>query len=777
MKNLAFILLFVSCASFAQQDRIDPKAFDYDLLNDLVMQEINSLRTRKRLDSLTPDAILIEAADDQAKYMGENSVLTHNQKSRAKHTPYDRVVYYGGTHNVVGENVQMQPIAKLLDDSNGKLTYQKLAREIVDTWKGSKEHYENIINPEFTNVGYAFYIQDGNLYCAQVFGSRPFEEKYTFNKGLPLPVKDKDECYNCKRTKKKLNKDEAMLGWYTVSNDSVFYWNVDKYPSHGKIVKRNLAKVFGAGGSLAIDVIHSEQFDCNGNASYHNSLYYDGYYIGHVDKKSLRNDLHPADNVVQIFVGMKPEFRDTFYQVDFNLVKRNRPCMHSMTIYVNPDHMQPTEYFTIPNPQVDLQRTIIVEDSLEVKVNFQRGQTNEDTSIFSPLLLALDSLILQQHKIESIHFTGVASIEGDENTNEKLFRKRGALISAYLKRYYPDLPMKSEFYENFDEFRSGLGLLGYSEIIQYSDDSLRMWANKHRNEPAIANLLDETRYSYVQIIYHDEVEIGPGSYGFSVQHLQDLIDQGSMKQLIPLYEVISNRAIHGDSSITDSLLNLQIPEKPEYALLNWYNFILQLNLTDMRVEADLLNHLKDIGAIPTTADYLEYRILFNIFNNDEAIDVSDFGEILPEIKSKKQKAWIECLELISGVQTGRYSDQMVAPMLLQNVLKMKFNLKQTYFICQYLIEWGYTMEPYILLSKFARIPGQFPKLYKQYIKLGYYLGMFDNKKEWKKLLLVMRNLSKDHPSEFCDLFRWNQMGVRALQYPEVAELFCESCSE
>ena len=777
MKWLFGIALLFPGLANAQQDRIDPSNFNYELLNQLVMDEVNNIRSRKRLDSLTHDLSLDLASNDHAKYMGDNSVLTHNQKSKQKYSPYDRVVFYGGSHNLVGENVQVVPIAQMMQDSDNKLTYQKLAGDIVDNWKGSKEHYENIINPGYKVVSYGFYIHDGKMYVCQLMASVPFEEKYSFRRGDSLPVTEVKECFSCRRTKKKINKDEAFLGWYTVSNDSIYYWNMDSYASGGKMAKRNLAKIFGGKGTIAIDVIHNEQYDCFGNSSYHNSPYYDGYYIGHVDRKSLEKDLEPSDFYLRVFVGMKPEFVDTFFQVDFNYIKKNKTCMHSMTIYVNPDHLEPEEYFTIPNPQVSMSRTIIIEDSAEVKINFERGQTNEDTTIFYPLVVTLDSLVELKHEIREIHFTGVASIEGDESGNEKLFRKRGAIISNYLIKYYPELQFKSEFYENFDDFRSGLVGLGYSDVVGFSEDSLRMWANEHSNEPAIANLLDETRYSSVRIIYRDYVEIKQGSYGISVQRLKDLADNKNMRELVPLYEVIANKAIQGDSVLADSLLALNLPETPEFAKLNWYRFLVELNVSDEPVTAEKLNYLKDIGAIPTTADYLEYRLMFNIFNGNELIDVSDFGEVSVEIRQKRQKAWVESLELISGVENSRYSDQMVAPILLSNVLKMKFTLKQTYFICQYLIEWGYTTEPYILLSKFAKMPGQLPKLYKQYVKLGYYLGQFENKKEWKKLFQVMKNLAENHPAEFCDLFKWNQMGVRALEKKELAGLFCEKCRE
>ena len=371
----------------------------------------------------------------------------------------------------------------------------------------------------------------------------------------------------------------------------------------------------------------------------------------------------------------------------------------------------------------------------------------------------------------------MASIEGDELTNEKLFKKRGEIIATYLKHYYPLIPLKSDFYENFDDFRAALIQLGYKAELNYPDDSLRILANQHRNEKAIAQLLYETRYSSIQIVYRDYVEIKEGSYGLSFQRINDLTAEKNMRELIPLYEVLANQAFRGDSSLVDSLLNLKFPETQLFSKLHWYQFIAELNLTDVIVTEEKLNYLKSIGAIPTTADYLEYRLLFNIFNHNEIIDVSDFGEVANDIRQKRQKAWVECLELISGVENGRYSDKMVTPILFNDVLKMKFDLKQTYFVCQYLIEWGYTVEPYILLSKFAKMPGQLPKLYKQYVKLGYFLGHFENKKEWKRLFLVLKNLAANHPADFCELFKWEQMGVRALKIEELAELFCEHCRE
>jgi uncharacterized protein YkwD len=749
---------------------VDTANFDTERFNQYVLDEVNKLRIRERVDTLIEDHSLDAASQDHADYMAENNVLSHAQKEKLKNKPYDRVLYHGGTHNSVGENIQIVPINYMFEKSKGKLTYQKLAKEVVSNWKKSAGHFKNMVRKDFAGVSHSYAFNKGMMYCCQVFGSKPFEEKYEFTKGPELFVKDKKECLNCKKVQKKINKDQGHLGWYSVSNDSIYYENTSTVGKN----KKNLKKIFSANGAIALDVIHQEQFDCSGNQSFHNSLYHDGYYIGYVSKASLKDDIDPSPDLVKIFVGMKPVFVDTFFQVDFNLVKKWRPCMHGMTIYVNPDFLKPEEYFEIPYPTV-VSKNIVIKDSVEVKIAFESGQTDENKEIFKPLIAQLDSITNSDYQISSIYFNGVASVEGSKDGNEQLFSKRGEIIQAYLKEYYPDFELKSEFFENFDDFRSGLVSMGVAEATYMSEDSLRMYANQHRSEKRIMDLLDETRYSSINIVFEDIIPLQQGGYALSVQRLQDLIDDKNYREMVPIYEILANHVMDGDNVQQDSLLNIRIPDSPEFAQLHWYDFVLRLNLDDSPVSVEELNTLTENGAIPNTSDLLEYRLMFNIFNENEAIDVSDFGEVFPLVRGKKQQAWIECLELISGVQNYRYSPKMVAPILFNTAQKKKFDIKKTYFICQYLIDWGYTTEPYILLSKYAKRPGRIPKLYKQYLKLGYFLGRFNDKKEWKKIRNVFKNLAKDNPEEFCDLFRWDQMGVRALQIPEIAELFCEKC--
>ncbi len=789
IKYLSLFFLIFPLLLTAQDEKVDLKSFNADLLNEYLTKEVNALRKRKRLDTLLFDEILQKAALDQAQYMASNNVIGNGQKDKRKGSPYKRVLFYGGAHNLIGENVQAYELEKAIKKSKNRLTYARLAKDMVDDWEKSKLDLANLLEPAYAHVAHQFQLKGGVLFTCQVFGSKPFIEQFAFKKGQAIPIREGTECLNCKQVRKKMYNDEVSLGWYTVSNDSIYYWNVNHYQK-GRLynkkknkyrinVKRNnLNQVFSANGMITVDLLHNSQFDCGGKPSFHNSPYHNGYYLGYLNKDIIRaNDLNPSPEIVQVFVGMKPAFKDTFFQVDFHLIKKQRPCIQTSTIYVTPDYLKPHEYFSLPTATFNTNQELVIEDSVITKIPFERNQTNEDTAIFRPLVTLLDSLVIEDHEIEKIYFTGVASIEGTLKDNRKLITRRGGIIEEYLKRYYPEIPFESNFYENFDDFRSGLVAAGYVDATEISLDTLRMFANDNKFDKEIAAILDQSRFSTVKVVYKDTYKMEEGSYGLSVQRINDLLAEGKIGEAIPLYLMMINDVIAGQTEPNEELVALNFPKTKGYAKLNWYQFLFELSTNELVVNAERLNELRTIGAIESDGDYLEFRLLFNLFNENEAIDVSDLSVVLAAVRDKKQKAWIESLAIITEVENYRLAPDAGTDQLMQLVLASKFDLKETYFICQYIIQWGNTAEPYVLLSKFARRPNQLPKLYTQYLKLGYFLLQFENEGEWKKIKMVLKNLAENYPTEFCTLFKWDEMGVGSLQKKEIAELFCATCQE
>lgn len=760
--------------TFSQREYVDTLDIKSEVLSNLISKRINSERKRKKVDSIYQNTDLIDMTLNHVKYMADNSFVGHEQQNKETKNLENRLEFFDGNNKYISESVLSINLQKLIVKSKGRYTYDKLAKLVFEKWKKSSFDYQQIISEKYYYINQQFILKNGFLYVCQTYASKAFIEKYEYIKGESIDIKNVKPCRNCKVVQKKINNGLGHVGWYSVSNDSIYYWNT-KYYYKGKHKKNNTKLIFNKKGRIAIDIIHHEQIDCKAKTAYDRSIYHDGYYIGNITKKSLKNNLSKSESFVQIYVGQIPAFKDTFFQVDLNYSKKVKPCMNNSIIYVNPDFFEPAEYFDFPKPIVEQRNQIVIKDSLTIKVPFKRSQTNENIKIFEPLIIALDSITKENNIVKTIFYTGIASIEGNEKNNKKLIRKRGTLIKNYLFKFYPQIEFKSQFFENFEDFRDGLRLLGHDDVAMLTDVELRKWTNKHRDEAKIAELLNSTRQSLVSISFHDEIKLENINYTLSVKHVQDLIDNENLKSALIYFQIMGHKAIDGDLSTKDSLSNLKIPQSVSYKDLNWNYFIYLLNVSNEKITQEDLNYLFKNGAIKNKSEFLEYRLMFNIFNNSNAISTSDFSEVLSEVNRDKEKAWLETLDLISGVQTMRYIPQMAAPMIVRMALKNKFNVYQTYFVSQYLIDWGFTMEPYLLLSKFARQNNVFPKLYKQYIKLGYFLQQFNNKREWKKIRTAMIVLSQKNSQEYCDLFKWYQMGVRALENKEVAKIFCDTC--
>jgi len=774
IKLLCILLIVIPFKPFAQRENIDTLNFKSVVLSNLIAKKINSERKKKKLDSLSYNNELSRMTLNHVQYMADNNVVGHEQQNKQTNNLEKRLIFFEGNNKFIAESVASIDLRSLIVKSKGRLGYDKLAKLIYDKWKKSSFDYQKIINQKYYYINQQIVLKNGVLYICITLASKPFIESYDYNKGKRIYVKKAKPCRSCKAVQKKINSGLGHVGWYSVSNDSVYYWNT-KYYYKGKRRRNNVKLIFNKKGTVAIDVIHHEQINCDGKSAFDRSLYHDGYYIGYITKKSLKNNISRSQSLIQIYVGKIPAFKDTFFQVDLNYSKKRKPCMNNSIIFVNPDFFEPAEYFDFPEPVVNESNQIVIKDSLVVKVPFKRNQTNENIKVFDPLVNALDSITKENHIVKTVYYTGIASIEGNEKNNKKLINKRGALIKDYLFKFYPKIEFKSQFYENFDDFRDGLSIIGYSDVAKLNNSELRSWTNLNRDEKKISELLNSTRQSLVSISFHYEIKLENINYALSVKHIQDLINSNNPKRALIYLQIMGHKAIQGSKAIKDSLFNLNIPQSLFFKDLNWNYFVYRLNIDNQKITHVDLNNLFKIGAIKNKAKFLEYRLMFNVFNNSNAINTSDFSEVLKSVSSKKQIAWLETLDLVSGVQTKRYSSQMAAPLIVKMTLKNKFNAYQTYFVSQYLIDWGFTMEPYLLLSKFARQKNVFPKLYKQYIKLGYFLQQFNNKREWKKIKAAMTLLSQKNPQEYCDIFMWNQMGVRALENKEVSKIFCETC--
>lgn len=105
-----------------------------------VVTLVNQERAKAGLSTLVSDPALANMALDKAKDMYNNKYFDHNSPTYG--SPFDMMKAYGIRYTYAGENI-----------AKG----QRNPQEVMNAWMNSTGHRQNILSPNFTKIGVAYY--------------------------------------------------------------------------------------------------------------------------------------------------------------------------------------------------------------------------------------------------------------------------------------------------------------------------------------------------------------------------------------------------------------------------------------------------------------------------------------------------------------------------------------------------------------------------------------------------------------------------------------------
>ena len=179
MRITSVFVFFLICVGFATDNSFTKEVIDTNALEQLISEKINAIRVEDGQSVLGSDVILKKAAEDQAKYISELGRLSHKQPSQEKAKTRNRVEYYGGKMQGIGENTAYIKIFQnaLFKGENGQIdtvqiqSLEKAAEYMVYAWMNSTVHKQNILYPKYTVSGIKVEYNKKRkaLYGVQVF--------------------------------------------------------------------------------------------------------------------------------------------------------------------------------------------------------------------------------------------------------------------------------------------------------------------------------------------------------------------------------------------------------------------------------------------------------------------------------------------------------------------------------------------------------------------------------------------------------------------------------
>jgi hypothetical protein len=138
-----------------------------------IIELTNAFRKDSALQQVRPNSALAAAARAFAEYLAKTGKFAHDADGSG---PADRVMAHGYRYCLVAENLAMHL------DSRG-FESRQLAGEMVEGWKTSPGHRENLLLPGATDIGVAVVrvaYKHPKYVSVQLFG-RPESLKVTFS--------------------------------------------------------------------------------------------------------------------------------------------------------------------------------------------------------------------------------------------------------------------------------------------------------------------------------------------------------------------------------------------------------------------------------------------------------------------------------------------------------------------------------------------------------------------------------------------------------------------
>jgi uncharacterized protein YkwD len=143
----------------ADEDKKDapPKQADFKMtrVEKQILEWTNAVRAGEKLPPLAPNPVLFTIARAHSQNMAKKGEMNHVLDGK---TPAQRTLEGGYDYAKVGENIAYSDGAPLKD--------------ILDGWMNSKHHRENILRPNFEEIGLGVARNArGEIYFTQLFAT------------------------------------------------------------------------------------------------------------------------------------------------------------------------------------------------------------------------------------------------------------------------------------------------------------------------------------------------------------------------------------------------------------------------------------------------------------------------------------------------------------------------------------------------------------------------------------------------------------------------------
>jgi hypothetical protein len=422
-----------------------------------------------------------------------------------------------------------------------------------------------------------FQLQDGRAHkycqpCIQIIESMPKEVLFGIN----------------------INKEGDVL--FSISN-KVWFDKIFKNKSYG----------------ITVDIVSKDRYSCNKNST--DAGIPRGVFLKPMYRQEmLDNEAEGYQNAIVVKIGKVPS-KLAGKRVEGNLVILNGEYVCYYTNFVNIDRsvwqLLPMGLFTdsllnnnTTNNDEAAKDFFTFSKKIELEIPFEKGSASFNTATIKRVY---DSLNISNYKIRKTEIRTFSSVEGAEETNNLLMKKRADTIIKVLRGYEPLLKrIKLVNAENWLDFFKDIATTKYSDFVELSKSVIKEKLLDKKIIADIEPILAKERKAYVTVYLESKTTVAALQNEDLVSNFKAAIGKDDITRARNIQKELVERIM--DNKIPLAYMSqLEVPETKRYAtLLNdraSYKYLLRA--TD---EYEALKSFEVLKKIDPTNGRINYNI-------------------------------------------------------------------------------------------------------------------------------------------------------------------------
>jgi uncharacterized protein YkwD len=798
-----FLMGLISTSFFAQEkeigefqnsdELINPDAFDGDLLNKLILQEVNMYMDSIGVEGFEPSDFLEQVAKDHAVEMAENNTASTEGKGKMK-TIASRLQSYGGSG--IGDELVMRYSIKTTD---AYYSYQELARYIVMKWTSSTKSIRMLDEGKFYFAGIGSGLDEAKkkVYTAFFLGNY-----YTENKGaerideMSTPYTTKKfglkpyDFKTCRKTKRYFPDIVDLQKGLSINENGEIIFEFNDLRRFKRLIR-------GKKDGLAVDIVQKSQYE---NCKAPNIVDYTRVNRGVMtkpmySKKIYKKNTAPEEGKrkrvtkLQVVLGEFPEeLKPEDVEMNLLILQGKTACHNippSFAIDAGYEYRQKIDLMpdTIVPQGVPAYKPEATQNQFSFKIPFERNKYDYKIEDIQPVIKTLNE---PDFIINKVHIAAYSSIEGSVQANEKLQKQRSeSIINALKEQQNESLIDSVTTAANWEDFKKDVIGTEYEKMASMTLEQAIQHIRTNGLAKKLEPILNKHRYANVTVWVTYDVA-GNKEQAYVLSQFNKAVKSGDLALALSIQKYMIEQLAAGNYDKM-SVDGMEIPEGKEYAGLNMNKICMRKMAYNDVIDEEYDAEITNLRSLDQENQYIYHNkiycdvLLTDLTNEYDREDLQGEIDFLYDFSLPKKN-----VDLLNVEMQYRLMDEFKDsvgydhPIVIKSLERIKdiivfdeVNWQNSLKLASVFLNHGDYDYAFKLLDPFIDNEVVFPELLFTYISL---CSKVDHKYHSNKFVMALEKAREADPQRFCEMFKGkNAFPHQVFANDKVKQMHCESC--